>query len=945
MKLFKQLRLHLFAWVVGGFVAVPISVSAQQMPPPLPVDTALRMGQLENGLTYFIRKNARPEGKADFYIAQRVGSMQEEENQLGLAHFLEHIAFNGTKNFPGKSMINWLETIGVRFGSGINAYTGFDETVYTLMNVPVERQSVVDSCLLILHDWSNAISLEDKEIDNERGVIQEEWRSRNSGSHRVMERAIEAAFPANRYGKRMPIGSMDIVRNFKYQELRDYYKKWYRPDLQALIIVGDIDVDHIEATIKRQFADVPKPINPAERVYTPVEHNAEPIVFVATDPEAVGTNVTVAFKMEVTPGEVKSTIVGLMESYVKGLLSAMINERFSEMTNKPNAPFMAATSSFGPYSHVAKTMDAWTFFAVAADGKSAPALKALVAEIERVRQHGFTEGEFRRASKNFMVAMKKAYNERSKRDHNSFTTAYVDYFINGGTLASIETQYQAYEQLAQMIPLAQVNAIAQQALGDQNILVGITGPEKPELKYPTKPELLEMFVQARKQPVEPYKEAVSDEKLMKTLPKAGRIVKEDKQGQFGSTVWTLSNGVKVVYKMTDFKEDQIVLSASRHGGLLSWPKADVTQLRLLNDVHSLGGLAEFDETALGKVLTGRMVSLSTSLGQTTDVISGNSTKEDLETLMQLIYLNFTAPRLDKQAYEAYREKMQSFIETKKADPMSSVGDSVSAALYPGKRFYQSVSVEELNQFDYEAAMKLYMERMTNAKDFLFVFVGNIEPEKFRPLVERYLASLPVNKKLDTRPTGARLDHIRTGVYANRYTKKQTTPMGLVFDLIPGKLPYSQRNAMIMGIAGEVLNQVYVATIREEEGGTYGASASASVSRLPEGEAKIQVIFQTDPTKADHLNKIVFAEIERLAREGAKAENFDKVVENMRQSHATNLKENSYWLGQLSTYYYRGLDHVTNYESTLASIKREDIGALVKQLLDQKNRIEVMLLPQ
>ncbi|MDO4691306.1 MAG: insulinase family protein [Porphyromonadaceae bacterium] len=945
MNVLSKLRRSVVALTSGALLAVATVASAQQLPPPLPADSALRMGQLENGLTYFIRKNALPEGRADFYIAQKVGSMQEEDSQMGLAHFLEHIAFNGTKNFPGKGMINWLETIGVRFGSGINAYTSFDETVYTLINVPVERQSVVDSCLLILHDWSNAISLEDKEIDNERGVIQEEWRSRDSGNQRISEKSFEAAFPGNRYGKRMPIGSMDIVRNFKYQELRDYYKKWYRPDLQALIIVGDIDVDHVEATIKKQFADVPKPVNPAERVYTPVEDNEAPISIIATDPEGVGTRISIAFKTDVTPAEVKATVFGVAENYIKSVVSAMVNERFEEITKKPNTPFIVASSSFGPYFHVAKTKDAWTFNAVSADGKYKPALQALVAEIERVRQHGFTEGELKRAKKNFIVGIKTAYNERAKRKNSSFTSAYVDHFINGTTLADIETLYPIYEQFAEMIPLAQINGMAQQLLGETNIAVALTGPEKPEFKYPTQQELVDQFLAARKQPVEPYKEAVSDEKLMKTMPKAGKIVKEDKQGQFGSTVWTLSNGVKVVYKVTDFKEDQIMMSATRHGGLASFPKADPTELRMINEISSLGGVAEFDETALGRVLTGRVVSLDASLGQITDGLSGHSSKEDLETLLQLVHLSFTAPRLDKQAYEAFREKMANVIQTQKSNPMSSVGDSINAAIYPGDKLFQSVSVEELNAMSYEGTMKLYKERMTNAKDFQFVFVGNIEPEKFRPLVELYLASLPVKKNLDTKPMESRLPRIRRGEYTNHYTKKQSTPAGLVFDFISGTLPYSQRNTMIMSIAGEVLNQVYIATIREEEGGTYGANASASVTRFPEGEAKLQVAFQTDPAKAHHLNKIVYAEIERIAQEGAKAENFDKVIENMKKSHATRLKENGYWLSQLSTYYFRGIDNVSQYESTLASIKREDIAPLIKQLLAQKNRIEVMLMPE
>lgn len=940
----NKLTQKLLVIVATVGASLSLTAKAQQMPPPLPADTMVRVGVLDNGLTYFIRKNTLPQKRADFYIAQRVGSMQEEENQKGLAHFLEHIAFNGTKHFPGKTMINWLETLGASFGSNINAYTGFDETVYTLKDIPVERTSIVDSCLLILHDWSSAISLEDKEIDAERGVIQEEWRSRDNGNMRVMERALSDLFPGHKYGARIPIGSMEVVRNFKYKELRDYYKKWYRPDLQALIIVGDIDVDYVEKTIKAQFRDVPKPVNAAVREYLPVADHTGVIASIQTDPEKTGTQVGVSFKTDVLPREAKATIVGLQLSYIYSVVGSMIDERFAEITKKPNAPFLSATGGLMPYGYIAYTKDALSFSAMTADGKALEGLKALTAEIERLRQYGFTEGEYKRASKNFMAGLKKGYNERDKRKNNDFTTLYVDYFTKGGTLADLETQYTLYEQIAQHLPLQVINEMLAQIIRQDNISLMLQGPKKPEYKYPTPDELTQLFIDARNQPVEAYKEAVSDEQLMNTLPKAGKVIKEERNAMYGSTIWTLSNGVQVIFKPTKHKEDQVLMTATRPGGIYALPKASTVELRMMGEVNALGGLGAFDETALAKVLTGRVVDVNASVGTTSDNISGNSSKDDLETMLQLVYLNFTAPRLDQEAYEAYKQKRLNMIATMKSNPMASIGDSISHVLYPDKKLYQSLTEEEVRNANYARIMELYKSRMTNAKDFKFYFVGNIEEERLRPLVERYLASLPVNKKLSTKSTESLPPRPRRGNYTNHYSKAMTTPMGLVVNILSGKLDFTQSDNIKLRIASAVLDQIYTKTIREEEGGTYGAQTTGSIQRVPQGEASLQIVYQTDPAKIEHLNAIVYKELEKLVKDGIETEYFDKTVANMQKAHKVRLEENSYWLTQLANYYTYGDDYVTHYEKILASITKEDVRALVQQLLDQKNKAIIILSP-
>lgn len=922
--------------------ALALVAQAPEMP-KLPVDPAVKVGTLDNGLTYFIRKNKHPEGRAHFYIAQRVGSMQEEESQRGLAHFLEHIAFNGTKNFPEKTMIHWLETIGVKFGANLNAYTGFDETVYQIMDAPTARQSTVDSCLLILHDWSCGISLLDKEIDNERGVIQEEWRQRDNGNMRAMTKMLRDAFPGHKYGERMPIGLMSVVRNFKYDELRAYYKKWYRPDLQALVIVGDIDPDKVEATIKRQFADVPKPVNPAPRTYDPVQKVEGVWGSVSTDKEAVGTNVSVNFLSDPLPREMRETFAGPMVNYMRSIVSAVINERFSDIVKKPNAPFLRASAGLGEFI-VAQTKDALTFDATTADGQYQKGLKGLVAEIERLAQYGITKSEFDRAKANYLVAMKKAYDEREKQKNSSYAEEYANYFTRGGYIPGIEMEYNVAKELAENIPLELINQTLQKALSEKDdIFVYITAPAKEGLSYPTADALVAEYKAYRQQKVEPIKEVVSDTKLIDKAPKAGKVVKT-MPGKFGSTVWTLSNGVQVVLKPTTFKDDEIRFSARRKGGTLAFAKKDELEGRVINSVSGLGGLGKFDASSLSKALTGRWANVGTSLGDNEDYISGSSTKADVETMMQLIYLNFTAKRSDKEAYEAWLEKSLNALKMAEANPMSSLGDSIAKSVYPGQKNALSLKEADYKAINYERAMQMFRERFSTAKGFTFVFVGNIDLDKFRPFVEQYLASLPTAKTVPPADL-TRRNKRRTGIYTNHYTKKLETPMGFVFNLYTGKLPANQRNIIAWDILEEVLDQVYVETIREREGGTYGASTNGGILYDPKDEAVLQVVFQTDPEKAIRLNKVVNEELQRIVKEGVPQDKFDKVVANFEKNYQESQKENFYWLNTLERFYFDGRDGNTNYLSTLKSIKPAEVAQLLSQLLSQKNTIEVMMLPE
>ena len=942
MRLKKTIFSLLSALFVGATLGLPSALQAQApgSMPPLPIDTAVRIGKLPNGLTYFIRHNEEPKGRAEFYIAQKVGSMQEEDSQQGLAHFLEHIAFNGTKHFPGKGIINFLESIGASFGGNINAYTSFDRTVYTLMKIPVPRRSIVDSCILVLHDWSSFISLEDKEIDAERGVIEEEWRRSNNGDMRNSEKLLGVAFPGNKYGKRLPIGKMDIVRNFPYQVLRDYYKKWYRPDLQSVIIVGDVDVNYVEAQLKKIFADIPAPVNAAERVYVPVEDNDKPIVGIVSDKEATQNSLVIAYKSDVTPRDVRASIMGPLEDYINTIVTTMVNQRFSDITKKPNAPFTGASLEVGNYI-VAKTKDASTFGATFKEGQWEPALKALVAEIARIKKYGFTPAEFDRAKKDFLVNEKNTYNERDKRTSETWAEIYVDYFDDGGYLLDIPTYYQLIQGLVAQLPLDQINAMMQEMDLEKNVLVALTSVEKPGVKLPSVAELTEKYLAYTKQQVEAPKNEVSNEKLIDKLPTKGKIVKEEKNAQYGSTVWTLSNGTKVYFKKTDYKEDEILFKGQRKGGYYNFTKPTATDLKVLNAVSALGGLGKFDASALEKALTGRLAAITSSVSGISDDVAGSTTKEDLETLLQLLYLKFTAVRSDKEAFQAWQERTISELEASKANPLSFLGDSITRYLFPNNPERYPLSVQEVKGANYEKALQLFRSRFANARGFDFYFVGNIDEAVLRPLVEQYIAALPAQKVYTDKAYTNRVPVERLGTNKKEYSAPMATPMGIVIDGLSLPSTYSQQEVLTAAVLESILDQLYTKTIREDAGGAYSVGVTSEVGRFPSPRTSVTVQFQTDPAKAVAMNELVFKGLEGIAKEGPSAEYFDKAVKNMKKAHGENLRKNSYWLAQLSRFYSQGFDFVTDYDKVLDAVTPQAVQALTKKLYDSKDRTSIL----
>ena len=939
---------HLFRKL--GFAVIMLCgsfqlASAQMQMPPIPVDKDVRIGHLDNGLTYYIRHNALPEHRVEFHIAQKVGSILEEPQQRGLAHFLEHMAFNGTKNFPGDEkglgIVQWCETKGIKFGVNLNAYTSVDQTVYRISNVPTDDQSVVDSCLLILHDWSNAVLLSDKEIDKERGVIHEEWRSRNSGIMRLYTEAQAVMYPGDKYADCMPIGSIDVIDNFPYQAIRDYYAKWYRPDLQGIIIVGDIDVDQMEAKIKSVFADVKKPVNPAERVYYPVADNQEPLVYIGKDKEIDDPTIEIYFKQDPTPDSIKGNMAYLLQQYMLSMTTSMLNSRLNELRQSANPPFIYAGCYYGNY-FLAQTKDAFTLsISSKAEGIN-EALKAGLTELERVRRYGFTESEYERARANYLQRLESAYNEREKTKNDSYVNEYINHFLMAEPIPGIEFEYTTMNQIAPNIPVMAINQAIQQGglLPDNNQVVFIAAPEKEGIVCPTKEEVVAQLKGMKDLKVEAYVDKVSNEPLMKEAPKGGKIVSENTNAIYGTTELTLSNGVKVYIKKTDFKDDEIQMKGVSLGGTSLFPDNDKLEMSYLNSVMQAGGLGNFSKVDLTKMLAGKKVSVNAAVGANTEAVTGSCSPKDFETMMQLTYLSFTAPRKDMDAFASLKSRIKAQLESAESNPLSSINDTIQKMMYGYHPRYFSMKPEMVDQINYDRIIEMYKDRFADASDFRFFLVGNVDIEKVKPLIEQYLGALPSTGRKET----FRDNHmdIAKGMLENTYAKEQQTPMATVFMLYSGKCKYDLKDNLLMSFLTQALDMVYTEEVREKEGGTYGVSSYGQLSKHPNEKFMLQIVYQTDPAKKDHLNGIIDAQMKKMASEGPTEEHLQKIKEYMLKKYKDNQKENGYWLNNLDEYFYTGVDYTQGYEEAVNSITVKDVQKFAADLVNQGNKITVVM---
>ena len=932
---------HLFRslLVIALIVCCNFQQALAQQQPPIPIDPNVRIGKLDNGLTYYLRKNNLPANRADFYIAQKVGSIQEEENQRGLAHFLEHMCFNGTTHFPGDALKQYLERIGVKFGENLNAYTSVDETVYNISNVPVNTPGAVDSCLLILHDWSNDLTLDPKEIDKERGVINEEWRTRMSAMQRFQEKLLPAMFAGTKYATCFPIGTMDVVMNFKPQTLRDYYEKWYRPDLQGIVVVGDIDVDAVEVQIKKLFADVPAQPNAAKREYYPVNDNKEPIVLIARDKEQPHIQAIVFNKHKATPDSEKDKIGYLVENYATNLIGNMLNARLNELLQEANPPYIYAGSYDGDF-FVAKTKQAFTGIDVCKEDAVESGIATLLREMERARRFGFTESEYQRARAEYLRNLESAYNERDKRKNDEYINEYVRHFLDNEPIPGIENEYGIISQIAPSIPVEPLNMMMQTLVTDTNQVVAIFGPEKENLKMPTEDAIKKILQDVKTEELTPYVDKVSDEPLMRETPKGGKIISEQKDDVFGTTILTLSNGVKVIIKKTDFKADEIIMKGVSPGGSSLFPDSEIININGL-DAVSVGGLGNFSAVELEKVLAGKRASVGYGIGDKTESVNGYCSPKDFETMMQLTYLTFTAPRRDDDAFASYKNRNKAAWLNQEMNPMTAFGDSVTYALRMGHPRTLRVKSDMVDKMDYDKILAMYQDRFKDASDFTFIFVGNVDIEEMKPLIAEYLGTLPsINRKESFKDN--KIEY-RKGVYKNEFIREQETAKASNFVSFIGTCKYDLRNTILMDMTGQVMDLVYTEKVREDEGGTYSVYVGGNLSKYPKEIAGLQVIFDTAPSKREKLMKIIFAEIEHIAKEGPSETNLNKVKEFMLKKHTEDLKENGYWMGSIDEYLFTGMNPIKDYEQIVNSITTKDIQKFADDLFKQKNEVEVSMI--
>ncbi|NLI35326.1 MAG: insulinase family protein [Bacteroidales bacterium] len=919
-------------------VCCVLSIQAQQLPiSVIPVDPSIRVGKLDNGLTYYIRHNALPEKRAFFYIAQKVGAIQEEPQQRGLAHFLEHMCFNGTKHFPGNSMIHYLETIGVKFGENLNAYTAVDETVYNIDNVPTTATGAIDSCLLILHDWSNDLTLDPKEIDKERGVINEEWRMRNSARQRLQEAMMPIILAGSKYADSMPIGTMDVVMHFKPQVLRDYYEKWYRPDLQGVVVVGDINVDEVEAKIKSIFADIPAQPNGAARLDYPVPDNEAPIVFIGKDKETTGVGATVYFKHDAVPDKMKNSIQYLAQDYISDMVNMMLNARYEEMMQKPNPPFTGAGVGYGTF-FVAKTKDAFTASVGCKESDIEGGFKAMLREVYRAKEFGFTQGEYDRMRINFLRQLESAYNERDKQKSSSYVNACVRNFLDHAPMASIEQSYRLYNAIASQISLSAVNTMMNKMVTDHNIVIALTAPDKAGLTIPTKEKLLSIMDDVRTEKLAAYVDKMTNEPLLATQPKAGKILSTKKNLVMGTTEMTLSNGVKVVIKKTDFKKDAISMQAVSKGGTSLFSDNDIIDIKNIG-VATVGGLGKFSTIDLQKALSGKMASAQASISLTTEGVSAGCSPKDLETMMQLVYLTFTSPRKDMNAFDSYKIQLKSQLKNQAMNPNSAYQDSITKCIYGNLPRTMRMKEYMVDKINYDKILEMYKERFKDAGDFTFFFVGNVDEAILKPYLEKYIASLPSSgKKEDSK----KMMFVRPGVITNEFDKQQETPKSQVFMMLTGDEKQTQRNSMMSDMLGQLLDIVYTKTIREDAGAAYSVNCQCGLNSYPKQQAMLEISFSTAPEKKNLAMKLVAEGLQNMIKNGPDAKDLEKVVEYKLKKHAEMVKENAYWMSILTQQWLLGVDFSVNYDSVLKNITAKDIQNFAADLYKQNNRITVTM---
>ena len=942
----RKLFLSVFAAVVA-FTAVAQQRVNGPAPEFIPNDPAVRTGQLENGMKYYIRHNDKQKGLADFYIIHNVGAIQEDDNQQGLAHFLEHMAFNGTNNLPGKMLIEWCEKVGIKFGANLNAGTSWDYTQYLIKDVPVSRQGVVDTAMLILHDWSHFITLDHDEIDKERGVIQEELRTRDGASWRSTINLLKTLFKGTKYEHRNLIGHLDGLQSFTYDDIKSFYDKWYRPDYQAVVIVGDIDAEKVEAQVKSLMADIPAPAaDAATKEVIIVPDNKEPIVSIFEDPEMLESDISLFIKRPALPDYVRNTVQAEMLSLINSLGGTMANARLSEIAMKPNAPFTNAHIGNGGVG-ICPTLDGLTVGVGTKDGELMKGFEAALVELERIRRHGFTEGEFERAKAQVLRREEQAYNNRNDRMNGQYVNRYLSAFRRNSAFPDAELEWKMDSAIIAQLPLVAINQTFASYITDHNNVVIVNAPKKEGVVNPTEAQILEAIAKVKGSEIAPYQDNTVKEPLIapNAKLKGSKVKKSGANATLGTTEWTLKNGVKVVVKPTTFKADEVQIQMVSQAGISCLSDDDYNTGKYLSLVTSQMGLSKFSATELRKQLSGKSASTAVAPDDYTTAVYGNGSPKDLETILQLLYLRFTDPRFNEDDFNTVLGQYISYVENITTNPDYVASSEQLKSLYGNNPRRQQISTEVLKSINFDRVAPIYRQLLSNAADFTVYIVGNVDLATLKPLVEKYIGSLPAKKKKLTKRVD---DGVRyaTGEVINDFKAPMQQPKVSVCRFYTGDIEFNLENTVTATFLKDILRSRYTTSIREEKGGTYGVGVGCSVDPYYTPTYQFAIQFDTNETMADELSEIVVAEIKELAANGPKAEDLNKVREYLIKEWNNRLVQNGAWMSYIRHFYTYGEDmnRVANYENIVKSMTGEKIAAMAAKILADNNMTYVVMRP-
>ncbi len=908
--------------------------------PPLPQDPSIKRGSLPNGLTYYIRHNALPEGRAEFYLATNVGAIQETPEQDGLAHFLEHMCFNGTKNFPGKKILDYLQSIGASFGQNVNASTGVEQTVYMLNNIPLIDRSVIDTCILIMHDYSHFVLNDPAEIDLERGVIIEERRQRRNAAWRMNEKSLPYYFGDSKYATCTVIGTQENLQTFKPESLTDFYRTWYHPDMQAIIVVGDVDVDYVEAKIAEIFADIPKEENPKPKDVITVPENKEPVVGIVTDPETTTSGIEVLWKSPAVPEELRSTIMGPFQDALKSIITWIMGERFEDIAASPEAPFLNASMYIGDLCETMEAVDASVMFKEGAT----KGFEALMTEIERMKRYGFSEAELSRAKADILSNYESAAKKADTRKNAQLVSPILSEFFDNETCMDPQTEWQLIQQIMGSIPLEAVNATVAQMITEENMVILFQGPEKEGLPSPTEAEILDVLAKVRATDIAPLQEQEIATDLLDPATLKGSKVKKQKAGFYGSTEWTLKNGMKVILLPTDFEKDRISIELYKQGGTSLISDEDLNSFE--SNIWSLFmrncGVSKYTSTEVTKMLSGKNVSVSPYFGALRHGINATTTVKDLETGLQLLYLMFTDPRFDPNEYEQGMKTINAVLPNLVNQPNYILQKQMFSTVYGDNPRNVLISEEVVNKASLGTIEKNYRRLFDSAKGATAVIVGDFKIDEIRPLVLKYLGSLPKGKKA-TKWVDDNLD-IVPGNITNDFSVDMQTPMTTVLEIYKAPVPFSVKTEVALDAAQYILNMRYVTSLREDEGGTYGASTNISLTNAPKQYALLQTFFNCKPSSTDRLRELAEKDLVDLSVNGPTEEEFGMALKNLQKTMPERKITNSFWLNALRTQDLWGYDNVDAREAAIEALTADQIKDAVKQLLDGDNHIELVMRP-